>query len=200
MERHPVIVLAAGKSSRAGMPKGLIDIDGRPWLEHQLDALKHHGLRNVLVVLGHHAELYRPVIEARSVRQAVNPEPDRGPFSSLQTGLAALPRGSTAWVLPLDVPCPSQEVWMALQQRFSEGGAEVVMPVVEGRGGHPVLLSAEMVTRLLQLALEHPESRLDHQIRALPEDRVARIEVKDRRVLDNLNTAEDFARHRRGSG
>jgi molybdopterin-guanine dinucleotide biosynthesis protein A len=37
---HPVIVLAAGKSSRAGMPKGLIEVNGRPWIEHQIEALK----------------------------------------------------------------------------------------------------------------------------------------------------------------
>lgn len=200
MERHPVIVLAAGKSSRAGMPKGLIDVDGRPWLEHQLDALRHHGLRNIVVVLGHHAERYLPILEARSVRHVLNPAPDRGPFSSLQSGLSGLSPGSTAWVLPLDVPCPSQEVWMALQQKFVEASFDVVLPTYGGRGGHPVLLSGAFVSQLASLAVDHPESRLDRQIHALAVDRVARVEVKDPRVLDNLNTPEDFARHRRESG
>jgi len=199
MERHPVIVLAAGKSSRAGMPKGLIDVDGRPWLEHQLDALRRNGLRNIVVVLGHHAERYLPILEQRSVRHATNPAPDRGPFSSLQVGLAALNPGSSAWVLPLDVPCPSREVWMALQQKFADDSSEVVLPTYGGRGGHPVLLSSSMVQALAALPVDHPDSRLDRQIHALSADRVGRVEVKDPRVLDNLNTAEDFARHGRES-
>lgn len=195
MKTHPVIVLAAGRSSRAGMPKGLIDVNGRPWLEHQLDALKHHGLKSVLLVLGHHAEAYRPVLESRHARFVVNPAPDRGPFSSLQTGLAALPHGSAAWVLPLDVPCPSEEVWQLLQRKGAEAPVDAVIPTYQGRGGHPVLLSAGMVEKLLKLPADHPDSRLDHQLHQLPLDRICRAEVKDPRVLDNLNTTEDFVRH-----
>ena len=88
---------------------------------------------------------------------------------------------------------------MTLQQGFSSGSSDVVLPTYGGRGGHPVLLSGAFVSQLAQLPVEHPESRLDHQIRALPESRVSRVEVRDPRVLDNLNTPEDFARHRRES-
>jgi CTP:molybdopterin cytidylyltransferase MocA len=174
-------------------------MDGRPWLEHQLDALRHQGLRSVVVVLGHHAERYLPILEPRMVHHVTNPLPDRGPFSSLQAGLSALTPGSAAWVLPLDVPCPSQEVWTALRQAFSSSSVDVAMPVYDGRGGHPVLLSGDLVASLQGLPVDGPHSRLDRQIHALPHERIARVEVKDPRVLDNLNTAEDFARHGRGS-
>lgn len=88
---------------------------------------------------------------------------------------------------------------MALQQKFAEASPDVVLPTYGGRGGHPVLLSSAMVSALIGLPVDHPDSRLDRQIHALPVDRVARVEVKDPRVLDNLNTVEDFARHQRGS-
>ena len=177
------------------MPKGLIEVDGRPWLEHQLDALRHHGLRQVVVVLGHHADAYRAVLDSRSVVCAVNPEPDRGPFSSLQVGLEALPSGSGAWILPLDVPCPAEEVWRELEQHGMGPAVDAAVPTYQGHGGHPVLLSPELVARLLALPVEHPDSRLDRQLHQLPRERVVRIEVRDPRVLDNLNTAEDFRRH-----
>ena len=95
-----VVVLAAGRSSRMGVPKGLFPFEGRPWLLTQLSAL---ASRRVVLVLGHDAPRYDEAIPdlAARVDVAVNPDPDRGPFSSLQTGLARLPPdGRPAFVLP----------------------------------------------------------------------------------------------------
>ena len=104
-QTHTVILLAAGKSSRAGMPKGLIEVGGRPWVECQIEALRRAGISKIIVVLGHHQEAYEPVLRGRGVTIAVNPDPERGPFSSLQSGLGSLDAGAVAaWVLPVDVP------------------------------------------------------------------------------------------------
>ncbi len=46
-----VVMLAAGRSTRVGVPKGLIAVMGRAWIEHQLDALEGAGLAGVVVVL-----------------------------------------------------------------------------------------------------------------------------------------------------
>jgi CTP:molybdopterin cytidylyltransferase MocA len=192
-----VVLLAAGRSSRMGEPKGLWAIGGKPWLEHQLDAIDALGAEAV-VVLGFDRERYLetlPELEDRA-SVVVNPAPEHGPFSSLQCGLRVA--GAPAFVLPVDVPVPVTDVWQALLEALTER-VDAAVPVHEGAGGHPVLLSAALVTYILGL---RADSRLDHVLREWswgrgpnPErDRIARIPVLDRRVRLNLNAPEDWGK------
>jgi molybdopterin-guanine dinucleotide biosynthesis protein A len=117
-----VVVLAAGRSSRMGEPKGLWAIGGKPWLEHQLDAIDALGAGAVLV-LGFDRQRYLealPELEDRA-SVVVNRAPERGPFSSLQCGLRV--SGSPAFVLPVDVPVPVPAVWQALYEAWQRGGS-----------------------------------------------------------------------------
>ena len=50
------LVLAAGASSRFGSPKALAQFEGRPLLEHVLDAVREAGIDEIVVVLGHAAD------------------------------------------------------------------------------------------------------------------------------------------------
>jgi CTP:molybdopterin cytidylyltransferase MocA len=201
----PVIVLAGGKSSRMGYPKGLVEHQGRTWLETQLDRLAACGLHEASVVLGFHAELYMQRIpwlrdalapegtlleKNIRVRTVINPHPELGPFSSIQTGAnAELSRTSSEalWILPVDVPCPDVDVW----KRLNDSCALISVPVFQGRGGHPVRLSRSFMQKLADLPAQDPSARLDHQIRAAG-PLVDRVEVQDPGVLSNFNTPGDF--------
>lgn len=64
-EPAPVAILAGGRGTRLGsvsaaVPKAMVEVAGRPFLEHQLDALRAHGVRRVVLLVGHLGE----VIEA----------------------------------------------------------------------------------------------------------------------------------------
>jgi molybdenum cofactor cytidylyltransferase len=170
-----------------GEPKGLVRVDGRFWIDRQLDAM---AARRVVLVLGEDREHYEQAIPdlARRLAIVVNPSPERGPFSSLQAGLAAATPGEPVFVLPVDVPAPSPEVWAALEAAL-RAGAEAAVPVHEGRGGHPVLLSAAFGGRLRSLP---PSSRLDQELRSEPS--VARVPVADPRVRLNLNAPENWGK------
>lgn len=55
------IILAAGRGSRLGamteaLPKGLVDLGGRPLLNWQIDALRQSGLTDLGIVRGYRAE------------------------------------------------------------------------------------------------------------------------------------------------
>jgi CTP:molybdopterin cytidylyltransferase MocA len=195
-----LVILAAGRSSRLGEPKGLVDVAGKPWLVHQLDAMARVAcVRRVAVVLGLDAERYRAALPDLAGRALVviNPDPDRGPFSSLQCGLAALAgqagqAGQTGqagqprpvFVLPVDVPASSPEVWDAL----ARATAQASVPVHGGRGGHPVFLAPALVRSLLA---QPPTSRLDHELARVE---VARVPVADPRVGLNLNEPRDWGK------
>ncbi|NDG11873.1 MAG: hypothetical protein EB124_01845 [Betaproteobacteria bacterium] len=59
-------------------PKSLLQLDGVPLICRQLIALSGAGVDEVVVVLGHHAELIEPVIKdfAVTVVRNMHPEPD----------------------------------------------------------------------------------------------------------------------------
>jgi N-acetyl-alpha-D-muramate 1-phosphate uridylyltransferase len=57
----PVVVLAGGLATRLGpltqtTPKSLLEVAGRPFVEHQMDLLQRHGLRDVVFCIGHHGD------------------------------------------------------------------------------------------------------------------------------------------------
>jgi len=83
------VVLAAGASRRFGSPKVLAQLDGRPVLEHVLDAVAEAGMADVVVVLGEQAAAIRDAVTWRSERVEVNPRPMDGLSSSLRIGLDA---------------------------------------------------------------------------------------------------------------
>lgn len=61
------VILAAGSGSRLGSgAKCLVEIGGRPLLEHQFAALSEAGVRDIVVVAGHQVELVRRLVGGRA--------------------------------------------------------------------------------------------------------------------------------------
>jgi molybdenum cofactor cytidylyltransferase len=87
--RVVAVVLAAGSSSRFGSPKLLAPLDGKPILQHALDALAAAGVDDVAVVLGDEQAAVEAAIAWRGERRVVNERPGDGLSSSLRVGLDA---------------------------------------------------------------------------------------------------------------
>jgi len=79
------VILAAGASRRMGSPKALLEYQGQTFLNRLIRVLGE-VCDPVIAVLGYHAEIIRAQAIG-SVQFVVNPDPDRGQLSSLQTGL-----------------------------------------------------------------------------------------------------------------
>ena len=57
-ELMPVVILAGGLATRLQplterIPKSMVEVAGRPFLWHQLTLLRRHGIRRVVLLLGH---------------------------------------------------------------------------------------------------------------------------------------------------
>lgn len=200
MKNYPLIILAGGNGSRMGTPKGLIEFNGRPWLEQQLIRYKQTlSFRKVVVVLGHSSEVYLKtfswLVQAQlgwieynglNLLAVINPHPEKGQFSSLQCGLLGLQneKYDGAFILPVDVPVARPEVWVALRHALTSDRLACI-PVWENHGGHPVLLSNSCLKTLSEMPAE---SRLDVQLRILAPEKVSRVVVDDPCVCMNMNT------------
>lgn len=189
----PIIILAAGDSQRMGIPKGLLDYHGKPFLSYQIESLFEIGFTDIIVVLGKDSTIYQENIpKLKKSTVIVNPQPDRGSFSSLQSGLFGLndKYRSGIFILPIDVPCPSKEVWEQLAEGLSSSDVNVAIPEFNNKRGHPVLLSDEFRKHLQTCS---SDSRLDFEIRKQKElQRAKIISVNDKNITLNLNTLEEW--------
>ncbi len=139
------LVLAAGTASRFGAPKAIAPLEGRPLLQHVLDAAAGLDLAGVVLVLGHAADAVAEAIDPRGAAIVRNPDPEAGLASSLRVGLAELaerhPQAEAALVLLGDQPFVRSEVVRALLGAAPAPGRSIVVPCYAGGGGpNPALL------------------------------------------------------------
>ena len=108
-----VLVLAAGMASRMGAAKALLSLPSLPEggrcsaLRGLVSLYRSLGVENVVIVSGYHAEIVEAEALALGLTAVRNPDPQRGMFSSVQTGVASLlKRGFDGqfFVQPVDVP------------------------------------------------------------------------------------------------
>lgn len=149
------VILSGGASSRMGSPKALLPYQGRPFLEHLLEVSTHPKIGVRRVVLGAHAEPITRAIALDPSEIVINGEWEKGQLSSLQAALRSLPPGTEGMLLFLiDHPLISAELVDGLIGQFYATGAPVVLPVFNGRRGHPVIFSAALYEELERAPLE----------------------------------------------
>jgi CTP:molybdopterin cytidylyltransferase MocA len=146
--RTVALVLAAGASRRFGSPKALARLDGRPVLQHVIDAALDLGLAGTMVVLGDAAEAIDAVVDWRTASRVRNRHPDAGLSSSVRVGLDAVREqfpGTEAVIVMLgDQPFVRPAVVRALLDAPLAPGRSVVAPRYAGGGGpNPLLLIQE---------------------------------------------------------
>jgi molybdenum cofactor cytidylyltransferase len=138
--RVTAVVPAAGASRRFGSAKLLADVAGEPLLQHTLRALLDGGVSRLILVHapGHSLDTVPLVLDAR-VRAATNPDPHRGMFSSIQTGLANVDTGQAVLVMPADMPFVRAATVAQVIAAHERGGGAVVA-AYRGKRGHPLII------------------------------------------------------------
>ncbi len=167
-----------------GQPKALLPIGGTTFLG-RLISIYQGRCEPVIVVLGHQAEVIRAGVRAEAT-WVVNPEPERGQFSSLQTGLRALPAGADCLFQPIDYPA----VAASTVEVLAGISGELVIPRFQGERGHPVRLSPLVIEELLSLP---PTAQARDVIRS-HYPAATFVDLQDAGVVTDIDTPEDFAR------
>ena len=190
--RSVAVVPAAGSAERFGGKKLLTLIDGEPLLDRTISALLNGRVDQIIVVVGPDAgELTRDVNAFSDPRvwPVVNPDPSRGMFSSLQTGMAEaqIKWGDALVVLPADMPFVQSGTVAILLDVFASRPA-IVSPKYQGKRGHPVILppalreeirAAEPALTLHDILKRHPDLRVD-------------VDLQDRGVVRDVDRPEDL--------
>ena len=194
------VLLAAGEGARmGGRPKSLLELGGVPLIRRQLIALSGAGIDEVVVVLGHHAELIEPMVQDFPVTLVRNPRPDDGQVSSLRIGLAALAGKLDAVLVALaDQPLINAQDITSLIAAYKKRpeGTSVVVPTVAGEPGNPVVFGNEVREQILA-----GDANVGcRQWRAAHPAAVHAFVTDNRRFKVDVDTEEDIVRFERDTG
>ena len=149
------VILSGGASRRMGSPKALLSYQGRPFLEHLLDVARHPKIGVRRVVLGADAEPIAKEVNLSPDEIVINDQWEQGQLSSIQTALRSLPPDTDGVILLLiDHPLISSVLVGELIESFYTSRKPIVLPVYEGRRGHPVIFSSALYQELMNAPLE----------------------------------------------
>lgn len=185
------VVLAAGQSTRMGRQKLLLPYKGHPVVRHIAETLVSAGIHRVIAVTGYDAEEVERALDGRSVQCARNPAPERGMFSSVQTGVNEAGE-ATGYLIALgDQPSIRQSVVQALAQAHASEPGHILTPRFEGRRGHPIVVPARY--RDLVLSDRYEDTGLRGLLHEFPET-VMDIDVTEDWILRDIDYPEDYRR------
>jgi len=184
------VVLAAGSSSRLGVPKQLLVYRGMPLIAHVVENLLTTQVDEVIVVLGSGAEQVAGVLEGYPVKVIVNREFAAGQSTSLKAGLAALGSEARAALFVLgDQPLVSAQTINQLIEHYRCAGGEIIVaPCFKGKRGNPVLFDRVFFKEIFSLSgdvgareiiLRHPE-------------KLIKVDVSDMGVVFDVDTWADY--------
>jgi CTP:molybdopterin cytidylyltransferase MocA len=182
------IILAGGESLRMGTPKALLEFRGRTFLEHLLDAAHHTrvGVRRVVLGAVVNEILERVLLPSSDI--VLNSEWRSGQLSSLQAGLRSLPSETDgAIIFPVDHPLITPELVASLIAAFDAGAEPIVVPLYNGRRGHPVIFRAALYEELLRAPIEVGARAV---VRAHANE-VCGVPTTERSVVLNMNEPAD---------
>jgi molybdenum cofactor cytidylyltransferase len=201
MESSPFIsalLLAAGRGERMGGVKQLLSLGGQRMIEAALANLHTSRCDEIIVVLGFAAAEIRPLVEGEErVTVVINPRFAEGMSTSIHEGLRAMHTRAAGILIALaDQPFIPPEVIDKLIEGFQAGAKGIVLPVYQGKRGHPVILDRKKYAAEL-LALQGDVGGKEI-VRNHPED-CLEIAIDSKGVLIDIDAPEDYQGIKGGS-
>lgn len=174
-----------------GGVKQLLSLGEKRMIEAALDNLQGSRCDEIIVVLGFAVDEVRPLVEGKErVKVVITPQFEEGMSASIQQGLMEISPCATGILIALaDQPFIPPEVMNKLIEGFQAGNKGIVLPVYEGKRGHPVIMDRKKYEGEL-LALQGDVGGKEI-VRKYPED-VLEVAVASKGVLMDIDAPEDY--------
>lgn len=144
------IVPAAGQSLRMGTQKLVLPLGATTVIARVVDALLAGGLSPVIVVTRPDEPRVAEALCGRILQFTENPDPNGDMLSSVRCGLRALPANTKAVMVALgDQPAITPELVRTLAAAYALQPDGILVPVFQGRRGHPLIFSAQYRDEIL---------------------------------------------------
>ena len=190
MDNVPIILLAAGGSSRMGQPKQLLRWGNQTLIEHQIHTVTKTG-SPVNVVLGSNANLVIPVIEKYGINIFNNENWKNGMGSSIALGVQQIttkfPEADGILIALLDQPLISVSHFKKMTDIFLPGKRQIVISQSSsGWRGVPVLFDSFYFEELKQLKGDEGARQLTVKYK----NEITTVECGDQ--TDDMDTPEKY--------
>lgn len=148
------IILSAGESTRMGTLKQLLPWGEKNILQQVLDNTSASRLEEILLILGYRAENITERINLSSKTHIlINHEYKKGMSSSVKCGIENAPADAEAFMLLLgDQPFISVNIIDKLISYYHTVRHGIIIPVYDGRRGHPVIFDTQYKNELLLIS------------------------------------------------
>jgi molybdenum cofactor cytidylyltransferase len=141
------IILAAGLSSRAGGFKPLLPLGGKSLLGRCIELFREAEVHEISVVTGYRHHEIAAEAARYSAPCVYNPNFAEGMYSSICTGVLRLYGCDGFFLLPVDIPLLRPQTIPTLLRNFN--GTCPVFPTFHGERGHPPLIPARLIPKIL---------------------------------------------------
>jgi molybdenum cofactor cytidylyltransferase len=171
-----------------GCCKQLLPLDGRPAVVWCLENIMAAGIQDITVVIGPEGNHVVQAIAHLPVTVVRNGTIDSDMAQSVRTGLERVGSESGGVLVSLvDHPLVAAETYRRLLEEHRTSPEAIVIPLYNGRRGHPTLFPREIINELSVRA------NLRDVIRSHPE-LVRLLPVDDPAVVEDMDTPDDYRR------
>ncbi len=176
------IILAGGRSSRMGSEKGLVLLDGKPFIRHIIEAIQ--PLVSELLIVSSNADY-----DTFNIKRVEDIIPNAGPIAGLHAGLTHA-KTKNSLVVSCDVPLLTTEF---LQQLIHADQEDYDIIQYEAKGKTIPLIASykkRCAKKCIEL-LNNDERRLQKLVSELNVKTIPVLE-NEHHLVTNINTQEDL--------
>lgn len=140
------LILAAGSSSRLGVPKQLLRLEGETLLDRSIRIASEAGCAPIVVVLGAYEEQIRKECQLKGTLTVSHSNWSEGMGTSLSRGISELPDLSGVVIMTCDMPAVSAD-----HLRLLVHSGSLTCSYYDGRNGVPGFFPSRFFSALLNL-------------------------------------------------
>jgi len=181
------LLLAGGRSSRMGIDKAMIEVDGHSMISRVVKALTLAGLEPIRISVANPEDIEKYGSEVgmdTDVEWVLDARTHAGPIDAIEEALLDSGCGEILQLAAVDYPWVTEELFISLQEGLDDDNA-LIMPH-DGEISHPLLalIRSEDVLGIL-----HSDRRpLREQFAEVKHS----ILIEEPEILRNVNSPEDL--------
>ncbi len=191
MDEIWAIVLAAGLSTRMGTQKLLLPFEGKTIIEKVVENILLSGITRIKVVLGSDTDEISEALKSMPVQFVRNENYLEGMHTSVISGVKTLPQEAKAVLIFLgDQPFIPAKAVTVVTKAWETSGKGIVIPLFEGKRGHPPLYDLKYRNQLSNL---YADRGLRAVAQEFPED-ICEVETFSPEIVRDIDTPEDYTK------
>lgn len=180
------IIFASGFSRRMGEDKLLLEIDGQTIIERVIKAASSSKLDKIILV--YRKKEVEEIGNKYGIETIYNENADLGQSESMKLGIRLAGETEAYMFIVGDQPFLTEQLINKLVEGYKEGELPIVIPYFYGERSMPMIISSLYKNELLNVVGDKGGRDL---VRNNPH-KVKRVNIKDKRVLMDLDIPEDF--------